>query len=59
MGRQDCRKEYFETGNWFQVKSVRDIAMIKEANGQDASFERYLLKKWSRLDGWRVAGKAF
>jgi len=59
MGRQDCRKKYFETGNWFQIKCVREDIISKEAKGIDASFERGLLKSWAKYPGWEDAGKPF
>ena len=58
MGRQDCHKEYHETGNWFQIECVREDIISKEAKGQDASFERSLLKAWSKYPGWEGAKEA-
>jgi len=42
-----------------QIKGVRDVIKGKEARGEDASFERRLLKSWSKYEGWEEAGNPF
>lgn len=59
MGRQNCHKRYHETGNWFQIKCVKETILAKEKDGEDASFERNLLKSWALYPGWEDAGKPF
>lgn len=57
MGRMNCHKKHEETGNWYQIKCIRADILYKESNGMDASFERSLLKSWSKYPGWEEAGK--
>ena len=41
-----------------QIKSIVDIIRIKEAQGHDASYERGLLKIWSKVEGYEAAEQA-
>jgi len=41
--------------NNYQIKAVKDVIRMKEARGADASFERNLLKEWSKYPGWENA----
>lgn len=50
-----CYKKNKERGIWFQIQCVKDIVERKEANGEDASFERELLEAWSKHKGWEDA----
>ena len=34
------------------------VIKLKEADGEDASFERKLLKDWQRYEGYESAGNA-
>lgn len=43
--------------NQFQIQCVKNDIIAKEADGEDASFERGLLKSWSKYPGWESAGK--
>ena len=45
-------------GAWYQIKSVADIIKGKEGRGEDASFERNLLKSWSHYKGYETAKQA-
>jgi hypothetical protein len=45
-------------GNGFQIKSVVDTIKLKEAVGKDTSFERSLLKAWSKRPGYSSAKAA-
>lgn len=47
-----------ESGATFQIKSVVDCIKGKEKRGQDASYERELLKAWSKVEGYEGAKKA-
>lgn len=51
-----CYKKGKEQGSWFEIKCVKDTILLKEANGEDASYERSLLKSWSKYPGWKNAG---
>jgi len=57
MGGELCYRKGEERGPWFQIKSVRDVIISKEAKGGDASIERKLLKSWAKYEGWEDAGK--
>ena len=50
-----CHLKGKERGNWFEIKCVKEVVTNKEARGEDASFERCLLKSWSRYEGWESA----
>jgi len=41
-----------ERGPWFEIKCIKDIIISKESKGQDATFERSLLKSWSNYPGY-------
>ena len=53
-----CKVKGKEKGVWFEIKSVADIIKSKELKGQDANFERNLLKSWSRHEGYEGAKQA-
>jgi len=55
MGDKDSHKKGEERGNWYQIKCVKDVVRNKEARGEDASFERELLKSWHNYPGWEGA----
>lgn len=57
MGRA-CFRKGFERGPWYEIKCEVDIIKSKEAKGQDASFERDLLKAWSGYEGYEGAKQA-
>lgn len=44
-----------QSGVWYQIKSVVEAIKIKEAKGKDTTFERNLLKEWSKVEGYEVA----
>ena len=44
-----------QSGMWFELKSIAETIRIKEANGKDATFERNLLKEWSKVKGYESA----
>lgn len=41
-----------------QIKAIKDVIKGKESRGEDASYERDLLKAWSKVKGWEAAGRA-
>jgi len=47
-----------EQGAYFEIASVVNAIKLKEAKGQDASFERELLKSWSKYKGYESAKQA-
>ena len=53
-----CHRKGFEHGPWYEIKCTQDVVRNKEARGEDASFERKLLKSWSKYPGWEDAGNA-
>lgn len=59
MGGEVCYQVGRERGPWYEITCVRDIIVSKEARGEDASFERKLLKSWAKYPGWQDAGKPF
>ena len=46
-----------EKGASFEINAVADIIKIREAQGKDATFERDLLKHWSKHKGYESAKK--
>ena len=52
MGGEVCHAIGKERGPWYNVKSIKDIILSKEAKGQDATFERELLKSWGKYEGY-------
>lgn len=53
-----CKTKYKERGAWFEVECIKKDIIAKEADGEDASFERGLLKAWAKVPGWGVAQDA-
>ena len=45
-------------GTAFEIQAVVNVIKGKEAEGQDASFERKLLKAWSKYKGYEKAKEA-
>ena len=58
MGGEICYQKGRERGPWYDIKTVKDVVISKESRGEDASFERDLLKSWSHYPGWEEAKKA-
>jgi len=54
----ECRAKGKEQGVWFEIKCIADVIRSKEARGEDASFERNLLRSWSRYKGYETAKQA-
>ncbi len=52
------KKNGKQSGTWFEIKSIADIIKGKESSGQDATFERDLLKSWSKYEGYESAKDA-
>ena len=59
MGRGNCHKKGQEQGPWYDIKCTKEVVVSKEARGKDASFERGLLKSWSKYPGWEDARMPF
>ena len=55
MGDKESHKKSEEKGNWYQIKCVREVIAHKEVRGEDARFERELLKSWAKYHGWEDA----
>ena len=58
MGGEVCYQRGKERGPWFEIQEARKIIITKEADGEDASFERRLLRSWSNYVGYEGAGEA-
>jgi len=58
MGGEVCKQVGKERGPWFEIKCAKDNIISKEAKGQDAKFERGLLKVWSKYEGYKLAKQA-
>jgi hypothetical protein len=41
----------------YQLRAVRNTIISKEKHGEDANFERKLLKSWAKYEGWEDAVK--
>ncbi len=54
----ECKTKGKEQGAWFEIKSVADVIKGKESRGEDATFERDLLKSWSKYEGYEGAKQA-
>lgn len=50
-----CYRKGKEQGVWFEIKCVKETIALKEADDEDTSFERKLLKNWSKYPGWEDA----
>ena len=55
MGDKDSHKKGEEKGNWYQIKSVKEVIANKEMRGESVKFERELLRSWSRYKGYEEA----
>jgi len=58
MGGEVCYQKGKERGPWYEIQCVKEVIVNKEARGEDATFERELLKSWSKYPGWGDAKKA-
>jgi len=58
MSGGECHQKGRERGSWYEIKCTQDVIRNKEARGEDASFERELLKSWAKYPGWESAGMA-
>lgn len=52
-----CYRKGYEVGPWYEIKTVADVIRMKEARGADTSFERGLLKAWSKEKGYESAAE--
>ena len=52
-----CKVKGKEKGIAYEVKAIADCIKGKEAKGQDATFERELLKAWSKYPEYKAAGR--
>lgn len=53
-----CHAKDKERGAWFEIQCVKETIIAKEKDGKDASFERNLLKSWSKYPGYENATDA-
>jgi len=53
-----CYQKGKEHGPWYEIKCTADVIRSKEARGEDASFERELLRSWAKYPSWEDAGNA-
>jgi len=47
-----------QQGGYYEIKCISDVIKAKEAKGQDATFERDLLKSWKNYKGYESAKEA-
>jgi len=47
-----------ERGAWYEIQCVKNSIISKESRGEDASFERSLLRSWAKYPGYEVARDA-
>ncbi len=57
MSGRDNRKNK-QRGIWYELESVKNDIISKESKGEDASYERKLLKSWTEYLGWNAAKQA-
>jgi hypothetical protein len=48
MGGEVCHQKGRERGVWYEIQCIRNDVIAKEADGEDASFERSLLRAYKR-----------
>jgi hypothetical protein len=48
MSGGECHKKYNERGIEFEIKTLEDRAAALEKRGEDASFERLLIKEYKK-----------
>lgn len=53
-----CKQKSKESGHRFQINCVKNDIIRKESRGDDASYERGLLKSWGEYPGWEYATDA-
>lgn len=53
-----CHAKGKESGIWYEIKCVKETIIAKEKTGEDASFEKGLLRAWSKHSGWESATQA-
>ena len=58
MGGEVCHQKGKERGPWYKIQCVREDILTKEAKGEDASFQRSLLRAWSKYPGFEGAKDA-
>ena len=58
MGGEVCKRKGFERGPWYEIQSVKEVIIAKEVKGEDASFERDLLKSWAKYESYKSAKEA-
>ena len=46
MGGETCHQKGRERGRWYEIKCIKEVIINKEARGEDATFERGLLRAW-------------
>jgi hypothetical protein len=57
MGGEVCYQKNKERGPWYEIDCLRVDIINKESAGKDASFERKLLRAWSKYQGYEMAGE--
>ena len=53
MGGEVCKTKGKERGPWYEVKTVYDVIISMEKQGNNASFERGLLKAWKHNPSYK------
>jgi hypothetical protein len=52
-----CYRPGYERGPWYEIECLKNDIIRKEKRGDDADFERGLLKSWSKYPGYEKAGE--
>ena len=50
-----CKAKGSERGAFYEIKCIADVIRSKESRGEDASFERKLLRSWAKYKGYEGA----
>jgi hypothetical protein len=58
MGGEVCKQKTKERFPWYEIRCVKNDIISKESRGEDATFERELLKSWAKYPGYQAAGDA-
>jgi len=58
MGGEVCHAKDKERGPWFQIQCIKDNIISLKSKGKDTTFQRELLKSWSKYPGWEGAKQA-
>jgi len=55
MGGEITYRKGYERGPYYEIKCIQEVIIGKAARGENATFERDLLKSWAEYPGWEMA----